>query len=157
MPARYPRRLLEPYDPIFDAKEATRCVRESLEQLARFRSRLWDRSRQFRRLLRLRSSSLPPRLFATNHYSRISIPPPPHQPVAQICTSCGIIGADMRPNWRERWCLVSRLSGSLEQFAADRHVVVMAERFVPRRVIKAPGLPVSSQGPLASTRGAPPV
>jgi len=40
MPARYPRRLLEPYGPIFDAKEATRCVRESLEQLARFRSRV---------------------------------------------------------------------------------------------------------------------
>jgi hypothetical protein len=42
MPTRYPRRLLEPYDPIFDAKEATRCVRESLEQLARFRSRVME-------------------------------------------------------------------------------------------------------------------
>ena len=37
---RYPWPMLEPYDPMFDAKEATKYVRESLEQLVRFRSRV---------------------------------------------------------------------------------------------------------------------
>ena len=54
------------------------------------------------------------------------------------------IGADVRPNWKERWRLVSRLSDSLEQFATRRHVVMMTVRFVPRRVIKAPKLLSSS-------------
>jgi hypothetical protein len=55
------------------------------------------------RAIRAASSGLPKQLHDAADFLRW----PDHVPVPtfgprMVCTSCGIIGADVRPNWRER-------------------------------------------------------